>query len=280
MIVELIFSILLGLVIGSFLNVCISRLPLDQSVVRPRSRCPHCQAPIAGYDNIPVVSYFILGGKCRNCSEKISPRYPAIELLTGLVSALVYLKFGLGPEWIVYFGFCSALIVLAFIDADYRILPDEITLNGLWIGIVLSLFFAVPSPIMTMVLRWIGVEGLNPRVASLIGSVLGAVVGGGLLWIVGEAYLRIRGVEGMGFGDVKMMAMVGAFLGAPLALLTIMVGSLLGSVIGLAFMKVTGKAHNYELPFGTFLGLAGVFALLWGNELLRLYFDHLIRPNL
>jgi leader peptidase (prepilin peptidase)/N-methyltransferase len=280
MIVELIFSIVLGMVIGSFLNVCISRLPLDQSVVRPRSRCPHCETPIASYDNIPVVSYLVLGGKCRNCQKGISARYPAIELLTGIVSALVYLKFGLGPEWIVYFGFSSALIVLAFIDADYRILPDEITLNGLWIGLVLSLFFVVPSPVTTLILRWIGVQGLNPRLTSLIGSVLGAVVGGGLLWLVGEAYLRLRGVEGMGFGDVKMMAMVGAFLGAPLALLTIMVGSLLGSVIGLAFMKMTGKANNYELPFGTFLGLAGVFALLCGNELLRMYYDHLIGPNL
>jgi leader peptidase (prepilin peptidase)/N-methyltransferase len=280
MTIELLTSMLAGLLIGSFLNVCISRLPADESVVRPRSRCPGCRKQIAGYDNIPVISYLLLGGRCRNCKQKISIRYPAIELLSALVSALVYLKFGLGVEWFVYFCFSAALIVLAFIDADHRILPDEITMNGIWIGIVLSLFFTVPSPVVSFLLRFAGMEAATPRVVSLIASVLGALVGGGLLWGVGAIYLRLRGVEGMGFGDVKMMAMVGAFLGAPLALLTIMVGALLGSIIGLAFMRFAGKSRDYELPFGTFLSFAGVFALLYGNEIIQAYVDRFIRPGL
>jgi leader peptidase (prepilin peptidase) / N-methyltransferase len=280
MTMELFFAVMLGLVIGSFLNVCISRLPLEQSVVRPRSRCPQCEKPIAGYDNIPILSYLILGGRCRHCKQNISIRYPLIELLTAVVGGLVYLKFGLGIEWLVYFAFCAALIVLAFIDADHRILPDEITLNGLWIGIVISLFFMVPSAPVGMLVRGLGFGELNPRVVSLIASVLGAAVGGGLLWVVGAAYLKLRGVEGMGFGDVKMMAMVGAFLGAPLALLTIMVGSLLGSIIGLAFIRLAGKSNAYELPFGTFLSLAGVVALLYGDELIGMYVNRMILPNL
>jgi leader peptidase (prepilin peptidase)/N-methyltransferase len=280
MTMELLISILAGLLVGSFLNVCISRLPADESIVRPRSRCPKCRKPIAGYDNIPVLSWVLLGGRCRACRNRISVRYPAIELLTGLISALVYLKFGLSTAWFVYFSFCSALIVLAFIDADHRILPDEITLNGIWIGVLASLVFMVPSPVVSLLLRFAGVDGPNPRVVSLIASVLGAIVGGGLLWAVSAAYLRFRGVEGMGFGDVKMMAMVGAFLGPPLALLTIMVGSLVGSVVGLAFMRFAGKSRDYELPFGTFLSLAGVVALLYGNDIIQLYVDRFFRSGL
>jgi leader peptidase (prepilin peptidase)/N-methyltransferase len=277
---ELLVTIVAGLLVGSFLNVCIARLPSDQSVVRPRSRCPRCKKPIAGYDNIPVLSYLLLGGRCRRCKNKISMRYPAVEVLTAVVSALIFLKFGLGLAWFIYFCFSCALIVLAFIDADHRILPDEITLNGIWIGVLLSLLVIIPSPVMNMLVRYAGFDGAHPRLVSLGASLLGVLVGGGLLWAVGEAYFRVRGFEGMGFGDVKMMAMVGAFLGAPLALLTIMLGSLLGSVVGIAFMRVAGKSRDYELPFGTFLSFAGVLALLYGNDLIQLYVDHLIRPSL
>src|SRR4029453_9563191 len=135
----LFFCIVIGLAIGSFLNVCISRIPLDESVVHPRSRCPQCRKPIANRDNIPILSYVLLGGRCRHCRKKISIRYPIIEGLTGAISALLYLKFGMGLEWVVYLLFCAALIALALIDADHRILPDLITLNGLWIGLVISL---------------------------------------------------------------------------------------------------------------------------------------------
>ena len=274
----LLFSVLIGLAIGSFLNVCISRIPDNLSVVHPRSRCPQCRKPIAGYDNIPVLSWLLLGGHCRNCKKKISIRYPLTEALTAVVSALIYLKFDLSLEWAVYFAFCAALIVLAFIDSDHRILPDPITLNGLWIGLLLSLLVFVPGPLVARVLQWAGFSFPSDRLVSFTASVVGAVVGGGILWGVSEAYFRVRGVEGMGFGDVKMMAMVGAFLGAPLAVFTIMVGSLLGSVAGLAMMKFSGKGRDYELAFGTYLAIGAILAVLYGNELIHMYMNLMMPP--
>jgi leader peptidase (prepilin peptidase)/N-methyltransferase len=196
------------------------------------------------------------------------------------VSVLLFLKFGLTVEWFIFLAFSGALLTLALIDIDHRILPDEITKNGIWIGIAVSLYLARPSPIITRILQMVGVDNPNPRLVALSASLLGITVGGGLLWLVGEAYLRFRGVEGMGFGDVKMMAMVGAFLGAPLALLTIMLGSLLGSIIGIAFIRFSGKTSKYELPFGTFLGFCAIIAVLYGDALIRLYVDRLIRPAL
>jgi leader peptidase (prepilin peptidase) / N-methyltransferase len=277
---ELALALALGLVFGSFLNVVILRLPQRESISLPRSRCPQCKTPIHWYDNVPVVSYILLGGRCRSCKKKISARYPIVEGLSAVVSVLLYLKFGLNIEWAVFFAFSAGLIVLALIDLDHRILPDPITLNGIWIGIVVSVYLAQPSPLVSRLFRSLGIETANPRVIALTGSVLGAIIGGGLLWAVGEAYLRLRGVEGMGFGDVKMMAMVGAFLGAPLALLTIMLGSLVGSVVGLLFIQLANKTREYELPFGTFLSFAAIVAVLYGDDLVRWYIDHLIRPNL
>lgn len=266
------FCVLMGLAIGSFLNVCIARIPHDESIVHPRSRCPQCRKPIAGYDNIPVLSYVLLRGRCRNCGKGISVRYPLTEALTAVISALVYLKFGLGVEWAVYFAFSAALIVLAFIDADHRILPDPITKGGIAVGLIVSLFLFIDSP---LVARLISAAGASPtqRLVSFVSSLIGALIGGGILWGVGEAYFRVRGVEGMGFGDVKMMAMVGAFLGAPLAIMTIMLGSLVGSVVGLGLMRFGGTDRNYELPFGTFLGFGAIASLLVGNELLRWYLN-------
>lgn len=269
----LLFIVLIGLAIGSFLNVCISRIPLEESVIKPRSRCPQCKKPISSLDNIPILSYVLLGGRCRNCKKKISMRYPLIEALTALVAALLYLKFDLGIEWVVYFLFCAALIALAFIDADHRILPDVITLNGLWIGIAISFFLWIPGPIIARLLEGIGVSSPGPRLISIVSSLIGAAVGGGLLWGVREAYFRVRGVEGMGFGDVKMMAMVGAFTGTALTLFTIFVGSVLGSLIGIAVMRFAGKDRNYELPFGTFLSLGAILAVLYGDDLIRLYLN-------
>jgi leader peptidase (prepilin peptidase)/N-methyltransferase len=275
---EIVFALLIGLVIGSFLNVVILRLPQGVSITLPRSRCPQCQNPISWYDNVPVLSYFILRGRCRHCRKPYSARYPLIEAMTGVVSVLLELKFGLTIEWGIFLAFSAALIVLAFIDLDHRILPDVITLNGIWIGVLISMYLAQPSALIERILRAVGYETANLHVIALTASLFGAIVGGGLLWGVAEAYLRIRGIEGMGFGDVKMMAMVGAFLGAPLALVTIMLGSLLGSVIGLTFIKFAGKTRQYELPFGTFLSLAGIVAVLYGDDLVRWYIEHLIRP--
>lgn len=277
---ELALALLFGLVIGSFLNVCILRLPHGMSVSKPRSHCPQCKKLIPWYDNVPIFSYLVLGGRCRRCKKRISGRYPFIEAVSGLVSVLLCLKFGLSVEWGVFFAFSSALLVLAFIDLDHRILPDPITLNGIWIGALASIYLAHPNPLVSRIFRALGIEAANPRVIAFVASLLGMAVGGGLLWAVAEAYLRLRGIEGMGFGDVKMMAMVGAFLGAPLALLTIMIGSLLGSVIGLIFMRFAGKSREYELPFGTFLGVAGIIAVLYGEDLVQLYVERLIRPGL
>jgi leader peptidase (prepilin peptidase) / N-methyltransferase len=273
-------ALMFGLVVGSFLNVCILRLPEGISISTPRSRCPQCKKLIPWYDNIPVLSYVILGARCRRCKKKISLRYPLIEALNGLISVLLYLKYGLGAQWIIYLGFSSALLVLAFIDLDHRILPDPITLNGIWLGVLASVYLAQPSPLVARLLRFIGLETENPRMIALAASLLGMVIGGGLLWSVAEAYLRLRGIEGMGFGDVKMMAMVGAFLGAPLTLLTIMIGSLLGSVIGLAFIRLASKNREYELPFGTFLSMAGIVSVLYGQDLIRWYIERMIQPTL
>jgi leader peptidase (prepilin peptidase) / N-methyltransferase len=272
---ELLFTVLIGLAIGSFLNVCISRIPLDESVIWPRSRCPQCKKAIPNRDNIPILSYLMLGGRCRHCRKRISIRYPLIEALTGAVSGLIYLKFGLGVEWVVYFLFCAALIALAFIDADHRILPDVITLNGLWIGLAISVFLWLPGPLIARLLQGAGISDPGPRLVSIVSSLIGAIVGGGLLWFVREAYFRVRGVEGMGFGDVKMMAMVGAFIGTALTLFTILVGSILGSLIGLTLMRFAGKDREYELPFGTFLSLGAIVAVLYGNELIGLYLSML-----
>src|SRR5688572_8329735 len=274
----LLFTVLIGLAVGSFLNVCISRIPLEESVVSPRSRCPQCKKPIANRDNIPILSYVLLGGRCRNCKKKISIRYPFIEGLTAVVAGLLYLKFDIGVEWVVYFLFCAALIALAFIDADHRILPDVITLNGLWIGIAISVFLWLPGPLIARLIQFAGIENPTARLISIVSSLIGAAVGGGLLWFVREAYFRFRGVEGMGFGDVKMMAMVGAFIGTALTLFTILIGSILGSLIGLTLMRFAGKDREYELPFGTFLSMGAILAVLYGNELITLYLK-LLNPN-
>lgn len=277
---EVAFALVFGLLIGSFLNVCILRLPAGRSVTLPRSRCPQCNAIISWYDNIPLVSYVMLRGRCRHCGAAISPRYALVEAATGAISVLLYLKFDFSPEWAVYLGFCGALLVLAFIDIDHRILPDPITLNGIWVGIIATIYLAPPNPFVSRILRWLGIDVTNPRLVALIGSLLGIIIGGGLLWGVAEAYLRLRGIEGMGFGDVKMMAMVGAFLGAPLTLLTIMLGSLVGSIVGLLFIRFAGKGRDYELPFGTFLSVGAIVAVLYGEDLIRMYLNRMFPPPL
>ena len=287
-----------ALLIGSFLNVVIFRLPLMMQrewrqqcdelmsepapdlpegrfdLVAPRSRCRSCGAEIKAWQNIPVLSYLMLGARCRHCNAAISARYPAVEALTGVLAVLLALQYGFSVQWFLYLAFCSAIIVLVVIDLDHRILPDVITLNGIWIGVVASLYLALPSPFALRVYRLFSVEVTGDRVVALTASLLGLAFGGGLLWFVREAFFRIRGIEGMGFGDVKMMAMVGAFLGLPLTLLTILLGSVVGSVTGLAVIGLFGKSRNYELPFGTFLGMGAVIAVMYGNDLIRLYLEY------
>jgi leader peptidase (prepilin peptidase)/N-methyltransferase len=270
---DLAIGLFFGLCIGSFLNVCIARLPLDQSVVSPRSRCPKCKKLIVWYDNIPILSYLWLRASCRHCNSEIAVRYPGIEALTAVVSLLLVLQYGQSPQWGVYLAFSCAMIVLVMIDFDHRILPDVITLNGIWIGVLASVYLAQPSGLAARLLGVVGLVGSGPRVEALTASLLGLVFGGGLLWAVREVFFRIRGIEGMGFGDVKMMAMVGAFLGLPLTLLTIMLGSVVGSVVGLTVIRYFGKSRNYEHPFGTFLGMGAIIAAIYGEAIIRMYLD-------
>ena len=268
----------LGLLIGSFLNVCILRIPREESIVLPASHCPACNAKIQPYDNIPVVSWLILGGRCRKCKAPISWQYPIVELLTGLLFLLCYLRFVRNVEdwtqvvlvakWCV---FAAILVVLTITDIRERILPDKVNFLGLGIGLALS-FFLAP---MDGTAAWISRRLFDvppPEAALAVGdALLGAALASGLLWLVAEGYFRLRGREGMGLGDVKMMLMAGAFLGVQRGLLTILVGSLLGSVIGAAVIAIAKKDSDFELPFGTFLGAAAMLVVFFGSPALAWY---------
>lgn len=264
-------TFLFGLVFGSFLNVCIHRLPHHESVVTPGSHCPSCGAPIRPRDNIPILSYLMLRGRCRSCRARISPEYPLVELLTGALFLASYLQFGAtiaGAKWML---FCSILLVLIFTDFHDRILPNRVNYFGLAAGLALSPFVSVPDGLS----RWI-LSSRFPQMAEplmrLSDSVLGAIVAGGLLWLFAEGYFRLRGREGMGLGDVKMMAMAGAFLGARNAIVMLMLGSIIGSLVGAIAVWGLRKGSDYELPFGSFLGIAGILLVFAGGPLLHLYF--------
>jgi leader peptidase (prepilin peptidase) / N-methyltransferase len=269
---------LFGLVIGSFLNVCILRIPERKSVVLPSSACPACGAPIRAYDNIPVVSYLVLGGKCRKCRVRISLLYPLVELLTGVLFLACYNAFGLTPEAAKWAGFSALLIVLVFTDLRERILPDVVNYTGLGLGLGVS-FFTPPTDGTAQWLanRIFAYPPPSPAL-SFADALLGAAVGSTLLWLVSEAYFRLRGREGMGLGDVKMMLMVGAFLGAKRTLLTIFGGSVLGSVLGLALILARRKKTDYELPFGSFLGTAALLVVFFGTPVVKWY-QSLLGPH-
>jgi leader peptidase (prepilin peptidase)/N-methyltransferase len=266
-----IFAFLFGLIIGSFLNVCIVRIPERKSIVMPASACPKCGTPIRPYDNIPVLSYVFLGGKCRSCKTKISPIYPLVELLTALLFLGCFLAFGLSLETLKWAIFSAVLVVLVFTDLRERILPNVVNLTGFGLGLALSLV-TKPSDGTALWLanRFFDFPPPQP-VLSLVDALLGAFLGSGLLWLVSEAYFRLRKREGMGFGDVKMMLMVGTFLGPKRTLLTIFAGSVLGSVIGIVYILARRKGSNYELPFGTFLGMAALLAAFFGTQVVNWY---------
>ncbi len=242
-------AFLFGLLFGSFLNAVIYRLPIGESILRP-SQCPRCERRIRWYHNVPLFGWLWLRGRCPDCSERISARYPLVELAGGLVLAGAVAYWGLGVSAFSVTVFGYMMIVLAMIDVDHRILPNVITLPGAVLGLVLAVF--------------------DPRVAW-VDAALGAFLGGGLLYGVAWAYLRFRGREGMGMGDVKMMLLVGAFLGWRGALMTIFIGSLLGSIVGILLIRFASKEWEYALPFGTFLAGAGVIVAFWGPELLTWY---------
>lgn len=263
-----------GAAIGSFLNVCIHRIPLGESVARPRSRCPECRRPIPAWHNIPVLSYFFLRGRCSSCGRPISWRYPAVEMVTGLLAAGLFLRFGMTPSLLVNALFVFLLIVLLFIDLDKRILPDSLTLGGMVIGLVLSPW-QHQEFLNLRIIRSSGYPLLEFIMNPLISSVAGILFGAGFLWGVAWLYLKIRKKEGMGFGDVKMIAMIGAFTGWQLTWLTILLGSLLGAVAGGGYMYLKSRDSRYELPFGTFLGIAAIVAVFYGPGIISWYFSKL-----
>jgi len=258
---EIALAFVAGLLIGSFLNVCIYRWPLDLSVLKPaRSCCPKCEKTIAWYDNIPLVSYAVLGGKCRQCGERISLRYPIVELLTGALFAYCVAVFGLTLGALKLSLFCAFQIALIATDIEERILPDELTVGGTVLGLVLAWFV----PVEPFFSYFIAGANTDARWLSLVDSFIGAFFAGGVVWFIRFVYEKIRHREGMGFGDVKMMMMIGAFLGIRLAFGTMLIGCILGSVVGLAFIYLAKKGSDYELPFGSFLGLAAIIEALWG----------------
>ena len=291
----------LGLAFGSFLNVCIYRLPLDLSVIAPRSACPGCKRPIAFYDNLPVVSWLLLRGRCRNCKTKISPRYLFVELLTAALFLGCYAYFGLTLATLKYCIFGFLLLGLIFTDAETKLLPDKLTLPGLALGVLFSLLVPVhdmASQFLPGVLNLPISADISSHLFSLLDSLLGAALGASFIYGAGAAYLRWRGTEGMGFGDVKLMAMVGSFLGIKLTVLTIFAASLAGSLFGLATVLVVWikRTHRfarrlanlqaarrrgwqsaqmvlrfYQMPFGVFLGSMALLALFVGNRFLTWY---------
>ena len=263
---EILAGAIFGLLIGSFLNVCIHRWPLELSVVKPRSRCPGCEHPIAWYDNIPVVSYVLLRARCRHCGAAIHWRYPLVELLTAAVFAWFAFHQGFTPATAKGCVFAAIVIGLIFSDLETLLLPDEFTLGGLLLGLIFSWFVAVPDTTFGLVA---GLAGFAPapRMASLSEAALGAIVPAGALWFMGWLFEKLRHKEGLGLGDVKMIAMVGSFLGIRGALLTVLAGSLAGSVIGLIYIKAAAKdPGSYQFPFGTFLGAAALFIAMGGAD--------------
>ena len=290
-----------GLAFGSFLNVCIYRLPRGLSVVTPRSACPECKEPIASYDNLPVLSWLILGGRCRHCQNKISPRYLMIELLTGLLFLACYWHFGLTLSTLKYCTLAFLLLGLIFTDAETKLLPDKMTLPGLALGLIFSLLVPVNDLASQFLPGMVSLPfsgDISARLVSLVDSLLGAALGASFIYGAGAIYLRWRGTEGMGFGDVKLMAMVGAFLGMKLTVFTIFTASLAGSVFGLTtvfvvwlkrtqrFMKRLANEQaarrrgwqsaqvvyrNYQMPFGVFLGSMALIAFFVGNRFLHWY---------
>jgi leader peptidase (prepilin peptidase)/N-methyltransferase len=265
--IEAILAFVFGLLIGSFLNVCIYRWPRDLSVVKPRSHCPSCERMIAWYDNIPLASYVILGGRCRHCQARIPVRYPVVELATGVLFFYSVWTYGVTLQALKICVFTGMLIGLIFSDLEERILPDEFTIGGAIVGFIFAAFVPFRDDFSQMIF-W----ALNLRpgqvAGSLAASAIGALGPALSLWFAGWVYYKLRGREGLGFGDVKLVAMVGAFLGLHGALLTLILGSVAGSILGYGYINLTRKdPSTYELPFGTFLGAAALIAGLTADKI-------------
>ncbi|MDD2733501.1 MAG: prepilin peptidase [Desulfuromonadaceae bacterium] len=243
-------AFIFGMIVGSFLNVCICRMPKDESVVSPPSHCPGCSSQIRWYDNIPVVSYIFLRGKCRGCGTHISLQYPLVELLNGALTLFLFIRFGPTLAFAALFIFCSALVVITFIDFEHQIIPDEISLSGILIGFFFSFFL---------------------KGHSWQNSLLGILLGGGSLLLVAYAYQRCTGKEGMGGGDIKLLAMMGAFLGWKAVPFIIFTSSLVGSLIGVSIMLFQKKDSKLAIPFGPYLAFGAILYIFYGRPLIRWY---------
>ena len=243
------FIFIFGAAIGSFLNVCIFRLPAKKSIVKPRSQCPYCQHPIRNGDNIPLISFILMRGKCRDCGGKISWRYPLVELITAGLALLLFLKFGLTIKFLIFFIFTAVLIVITFIDLDHQIIPDIITLPGIPIFFLLAIF-VVKIP-------WLE-------------ALIGLLIGGGVLFAIAFVYEFLTKREGMGGGDIKLLAMIGGFLGWKSLIFVLLFSSFSGAVVGLTAMIIKGQDMKYAVPFGPFLSAAAVAYLFLGDAFTRL----------
>lgn len=241
---------IMGACIGSFLNVCIYRIPEALSIVRPGSMCPSCRTPIRFYDNIPILSYLWLKGKCRFCGQKIPIRYPAVEFATGLAAYAVFYKFGLAVDSLIYFIFIATLILISAIDFDHKIIPDIISIPGIPIGLAASLALSA---------------------IAFIDAIIGVLVGGGILYALAWGYYAVTGKEGMGGGDIKLLAMIGAFIGWQGVLVTIFISSVMGTVIGVIVMLLMQKNLKYAIPFGPFLAAGAIAHVFIGPELIQWY---------
>jgi leader peptidase (prepilin peptidase)/N-methyltransferase len=250
-IIQQLFVFALGCCFGSFFNVVIHRLPNKESLVRPGSKCPHCQHPINALQNIPLVSYVFLRGKCRHCGGRISLRYPIVEGLTGTMALVLFRSYGWHPQFGIEFLFVSLLIIITFIDLDTYLIPDVLSLTGVILGFACSFF--------------------SPRL-SWFDSLLGIVLGGGFFLLIALGYQYLRNKDGLGGGDIKLLGMIGAFLGWPGVVFTILVSSIVGTVVGLAWMQREGNGMSTMLPYGPFLALGATCFLFWGQDFYQWYF--------
>jgi leader peptidase (prepilin peptidase) / N-methyltransferase len=245
--------LLFGAAVGSFLNVVILRLPLEESLVRPPSKCPRCGHPIRVRDNIPVFSYLLLAGRCRDCGSSISFRYPLIEATTGALAVGIYAKFGLSPLSLVFFAFCAALWAVFWIDLDHMIIPDVISLNGIGVGLLAATLDLIPGVMWSM---------------SLSGIALGALI----LYLPAVVYERLRGVEGLGRGDVKLLAMIGAFTGPPGVIFVLFFSSVAGCIAVLLGMALKRTVSSAPIPFGPFLSGAAILFVFAGSDIIDFVF--------
>ena len=240
-----VFIAIFGAVVGSFLNVCIYRIPEGKSLVFPASSCPGCGHPIRPYDNIPVLSYLFLRGRCRDCGQKISPRYITVELITAVMAVFLFRHYGFSLHFIFTFLFTAVLVVVTFIDLEHGIIPDVITLPGIPLSVIVS----------------VTVMGV-----SFLDSILGMFLGGGIFYLIAVGYELLAKREGMGGGDIKLLAMLGAFFGWQSLIFILLVSSLLGSIVGIGIMLIKKEGMKYAVPFGPFLSVAAVAYLFWGFE--------------